>query len=279
MKYQNGVLIQARVESFPPEVQLSPSKSEGPRWACPLPAEECLLLKERGAGGEGPQGAGAAVRGGQVQHAHIPLPLRDFRLHHAGRNPGLSLRTIELNSDRVHIVQARLEIGPYDMAVHTPAFFRQNLVSWHLIHWQWTITFLIFSIKEYSWIHICIDFYSIMSFHLYVRHFVHFKFQSRFLPEHAVRKTGSILSWLPWSASAKTSPEVSFSKRIIVQYLLLVSNSKHKFDKPAMIKMIIRRDWLISSRRFQAMPPQNGLWRNTLNSAGVFRTMAGRRTS
>ena len=80
-------------------------------------------------------------------------------------------------------LQARLEIGPYDMAVHTPAFFRQNLVSFspHLL-------FL----------------------------YLHFNFQSRFLPEHAVRKTGSILSWLPWSASAKTSPEVGAT--LIVLY-------------------------------------------------------------
>ena len=150
-----SIWFQARVESFPPEVQLGPSESESPRWACPLPAEECLLLKERGAGGEGPQGAGAAVRGGQVQHAHIPLPLRDLRLHHAGWNPGLSHRD-QLNwIEDVHIVQARLEIGPYDMAVHTPAFFRQNLVSWHSIDWQWALSSLILSqmiisIKEYS---------------------------------------------------------------------------------------------------------------------------------
>merc|ERR1719500_496216 len=71
-------------------------------------------------------------------------------------------------------IQARLEIGPYDMAVHTPAFFRQNL--------------------------------------------------SRFLPEHAVRKTGSILSWLPWSASAKTSPEA----RLIDQFKAIPSNASPK---------------------------------------------------
>jgi len=71
-------------------------------------------------------------------------------------------------------IQARLEIGPYDMAVHTPAFFRQNL--------------------------------------------------SRFLPEHAVRKTNSILSWLPWSASAKTSPEA----RLIDQFKAIPSNASPK---------------------------------------------------
>jgi len=71
-------------------------------------------------------------------------------------------------------IQARLEIGPYDMAVHTPAFFRQNL--------------------------------------------------SRFLPEHAVRKTNGILSWLPWSASAKTSPEA----RLIDQFKAIPSNASPK---------------------------------------------------
>jgi len=71
-------------------------------------------------------------------------------------------------------IQARLEIGPYDMAVHTPAFFRQNL--------------------------------------------------ARFLPEHAVRKTGSLLSWLPWSASAKTSPEA----RLIEQFKAIPSNASPK---------------------------------------------------
>ena len=70
--------------------------------------------------------------------------------------------------------QARLEIGAYDMAVHTPAFFRQNL--------------------------------------------------ARFLPEHAVRKTGSLLSWLPWSASAKTSPEA----RLIEQFKAIPSNASPK---------------------------------------------------
>ena len=43
----------------------------------------------------------------------------------------------------------------------------------------------------------------------------------------------------------------------------------------AMIKMNIRRDWLISSKRFPAMPPQNVLSRNTWNSVGVFLIMAG----
>ena len=60
------------------------------------------------------------------------------------------------------------------MAVHTPAFFRQNL--------------------------------------------------ARFLPEHAVRKTGSLLSWLPWSASAKTSPEA----RLIEQFKAIPSNASPK---------------------------------------------------
>ena len=84
--------LQARVEPFSTEVQLRPPEPEGPRRACALPAKERFLFQEGGTGGEGPQGAGAVVRGGQVQHAHIPLPLRDIRLHHAGRNPGLSHR-------------------------------------------------------------------------------------------------------------------------------------------------------------------------------------------
>ena len=61
-------------------------------------------------------------------------------------------------------IQARLEIGPYDMAIHTPSFFRQNL--------------------------------------------------DRFMPEHAVRKTAGILSWLPWSANSKSSAEA----RLIEQF-------------------------------------------------------------
>ena len=61
-------------------------------------------------------------------------------------------------------IQARLEIGPYDMGIHTPAFFRQNL--------------------------------------------------ERFLPDHAVRKSGGMWSWLPWSANSKSSPET----RLIEQF-------------------------------------------------------------
>ena len=64
-------------------------------------------------------------------------------------------------------IQARLEIGPYDPAIHSPTFFRQNL--------------------------------------------------ERFMPEHAVRKTGGILSWLPWSANSKSSPEA----RLIEQFKVL----------------------------------------------------------
>ena len=80
--------LQARVEPFSTEVQLRPPEPEGPRRACALPAKERFLFQEGGTGGEGPQGARAVVRGGQVQHAHIPLSLRDLRLHHAGWNPG-----------------------------------------------------------------------------------------------------------------------------------------------------------------------------------------------
>jgi len=71
-------------------------------------------------------------------------------------------------------IQARLEIGPYDLAVHSPSFFKQNLV--------------------------------------------------RFLPEHAVRRTGGILSWLPWSANAKSSPEA----RLIEQFKAIPSNASPK---------------------------------------------------
>jgi len=71
-------------------------------------------------------------------------------------------------------IQARLEIGPYDLAVHSPSFFKQNLV--------------------------------------------------RFLPEHAVRRTGGLLSWLPWSANAKSSPEA----RLIEQFKAIPSNASPK---------------------------------------------------
>ena len=70
--------------------------------------------------------------------------------------------------------------------------------------------------------------------------FVYFKFQSRFLPEHAVRKTGSILSWLPWSASAKTSPEVSISKR---ESLFSTTESVSIFDFQQQHTSLIDQPW------------------------------------
>ena len=36
----------------------------------------------------------------------------------------------------------------------------------------------------------------------------------RFLPEHAVRRSGGLWSWLPWSANSKSSPEA----RLIEQF-------------------------------------------------------------
>ena len=87
-------------------------------------------------------------------------------------------------------------------------------------------------------------------------------FQSRFLPEHAVRKTNGILSWLPWSASAKTSPEV-------------VASSSQSLNSQITLAIIFRRGSSTSSRQSQATPRQNGSSRNTWNSAGVFLIMAG----
>ena len=65
------------------------------------------------------------------------------------------------------LIQARLELGPYDLGLHTPAFFRQNL--------------------------------------------------ERFLPEHAVRRSGGLWSWLPWSANSKSSPEARLIEQFKVQ--------------------------------------------------------------
>ena len=124
------VEFQEGMEPLPTAVQLCPTELESLGRAGSLLAAQRVLLEERGAGGEGPQGVGAALRGGEVQHAHLALPLRDIRLHHARRNPGLNQRMLP-SRELWRCVQARLEIGPYDMAVHTPAFFRQNLVSSH----------------------------------------------------------------------------------------------------------------------------------------------------
>lgn len=71
-------------------------------------------------------------------------------------------------------IQARLELGPYDLGLHTPAFFRQNL--------------------------------------------------ERFLPEHAVRRSGGLWSWLPWSANSKSSPEA----RLIEQFKAIPNNASPK---------------------------------------------------
>ena len=87
-------------------------------------------------------------------------------------------------------------------------------------------------------------------------------FQSRFLPEHAVRKTNGILSWLPWSASAKTSPEV-------------VASSSQSLNSQITLAIIFRHGSSTSLRQSQATPRQNGSSRNTWNSAGVFLIMAG----
>jgi hypothetical protein len=109
-------------------------------------------------------------------------------------------------------IQARLEIGPYDMAVHTAAFFRQNL--------------------------------------------------SRFLPEHAVRRAGSLLSWLPWSAAAKSSPEA----RLIEQF---------KVRAPPLFLGGPLALTISLLRPYQATRPRSDLSRNTLSSAGASPTTAG----
>merc|ERR1712223_1750838 len=44
------------------------------------------------------------------------------------------------------------------------------------------------------------------------------------MPEHAVRKTGGILSWLPWSANSKSSAEA----RLIEQFKAIPSNASPK---------------------------------------------------
>ena len=82
------------MEPLPTAVQLCPTELESPGRAGSLLAAQRVLLEEGGAGGEGPQGVGAALRGGEVQHAHLALPLRDLRLHHARRNPGLNQRMV-----------------------------------------------------------------------------------------------------------------------------------------------------------------------------------------
>ena len=107
-------------------------------------------------------------------------------------------------------IQARLEIGPYDMGIHTPAFFRQNL--------------------------------------------------ERFLPEHAVRKSGGILSWLPWSATSKSSPEA----RLIEQFKVILKQNFYNSN----INLVCRL--------YPAMPRPRGLLENISSFAGLCPTMEAR---
>ena len=102
-------------------------------------------------------------------------------------------------------IQARLELGPYDLGLHTPAFFRQNL--------------------------------------------------ERFLPEHAVRRSGGLWSWLPWSANSKSSPEA----RLIEQFK--VENNRIQTTLHAAIS-------LDNFRPFLTMHLRSVWCGSILNSAG-----------
>ena len=83
-----AVLHPAGVEPLPPTVQFGSRGAQGVGRAYPLPTEERLLPQERRGQDQGPQILGAPLRGGQVQHPDRQLPLRNIRLHHAGRHSG-----------------------------------------------------------------------------------------------------------------------------------------------------------------------------------------------